>query len=1626
MTPRQKKLIAAILGSVAGLVLILIVAGIWISQTNWFRDFVRQKIVQTIEDATGGRVEVGQFDFDWRHLRAEIRNFVLHGTESASDQPLFRAQSLTVVLKLLSLADRKAVDIASLDVRQPQANLIVYPDGRTNVPQPKVRQKSDKSALDTVVDLAIGRFSLQDGSVRVADQKIPFSAQGENLAVQLRYEMAAQQYRGQIAMDPLFVRYADNRQENVKVGLNVILGKDRIELPSAALATPNSNVQISGTLSHLSSPNISARVNSHIDMVEMKQILGKSMPVSLPEGSPHVLEASIDASLDQQAFKLASARITLGKSSMEASGNFRNTKLEDGTAQFRANLVLAELARMWDPTLNASGQIEIGGQARLNGASDYRVNAALSARDISLMRGNVNLSNISLSSRIAADPRIVDLDPITLRVGPGEVRGNAELRDKAQYRANLNLSRLNIQDLLSQITSRRVGYAAVLSGPLAATGDLKRSDSLKATARLNIAPGGPGVPVSGSLNADYDAPGNTVMVRNSFIALPASRLDVSGTLGTQLDVHLVSRNLDDFRPAMSLMSNSPSQMPVQIEAGGSARIDATVAGQLRNPAVAAQLAVNRFRVDQRHFDQLTMNLNASSSRAAVTSAALQRGTLAANFQGSVGLDQWSVKPNAPLMANATIQNGDLQDILAFAGKSSLPISGQLTMDANVAGTVGDPQGSARLRIADGMAYGEPLNLAQGELDYGAQQIAIPSFQITSGDARANLRATFRHPPEKFSEGTVQVHLDTNQVALSRLQAIQARRTSLGGNVQMNLDAQLNLNPAGSPSVQLVSANGNIDARGLSRQGRNLGDLTARIQTNGNKLDFRLNSNLAGSRIDAKGETDLSRDYETTASLNVQALPVPELAALAGKQDLASRGLLSLRGDVAGTLRDPRANLNIDLTNAVVDRQTVDRLSAHLAYSNVLVELDNAVLQMGPSRMNFSGSFSHPANDFSSGDLRVRAESTPIQLAQVAYAQQWKPGIGGTAQLFLDAAAKLQPPGTAARVALSNLNARASLSGLRAGNREFGGFTLTANGAGSSVTANLESNLAQSSIKANVRADLTGDYPATGQLTFSGIRYANLAGLMQREEGQPNFDALIEGNATFSGPVLKPQDLTGSLDLTKAEFYTAAIGQTGGNGNAPALALKNDGPVSISANRSSVQIKQARWTGPSSQLALSGEVALRPLAFNLNANADADLQLLHRIREDISSAGHVRVNAAVKGMPSAPQVTGKVELNDVAFQANGMPNGISKANGVIMLAGTTATIQSLTAESGGGRIIVDGTATRVGGNFSYNFGLRATRVEVRTESGASVGVNANMKLNGTQRSGVLSGSVTIREVKFNPRSDLGTMLASTANPPETPSTPTGFLAATRLDVSVKTAPAASFESVYTTSLDASADLTARGTLANPGLLGRVSISSGEVVFFGTKYTLNSGTISFFNPTRIEPILDVNLETTARGVQVTLNVTGPADRLNLSYQSDPPLQFSEIVGLLAAGKMPTSDPVLLAHQPPTPPQTFQQMGESAILSKAVASPVAGQLKRVFGVSELKIDPTFTSGSELPQARLTLQQKVTQQLTFTYITDVTSADSQILRAEWTLNPRWSAIATREENGMVAIDLFYKRRFH
>src|ERR1700685_68129 len=117
------------------LILVLGVAAILLVQTAWFRNYVKQTIITSIADSTGGRVEAGSFQFDWTHLRAVLTDAVLHGNEPQGAAPLLRAARIQVDLHLFTI--HGLWNIAALDIDQPQANVIVYPDGSTNLPTPR-------------------------------------------------------------------------------------------------------------------------------------------------------------------------------------------------------------------------------------------------------------------------------------------------------------------------------------------------------------------------------------------------------------------------------------------------------------------------------------------------------------------------------------------------------------------------------------------------------------------------------------------------------------------------------------------------------------------------------------------------------------------------------------------------------------------------------------------------------------------------------------------------------------------------------------------------------------------------------------------------------------------------------------------------------------------------------------------------------------------------------------------------------------------------------------------------------------------------------------------------------------------------------------------------------------------------------------------------------------------------------------------------------------------------------------------------------------------------------------------------------------------------------------------------
>ncbi len=792
------------------------------------------------------------------------------------------------------------------------------------------------------------------------------------------------------------------------------------------------------------------------------------------------------------------------------------------------------------------------------------------------------------------------------------------------------------------------------------------------------------------------------------------------------------------------------------------------------------------------------------------------------------------------------------------------------------------------------------------------------------------------------------------------------------------------------------------------------------------MNYNLTSDFAGSTIHATGGTRLVREYPTTASLNIANLRIERVLAVVHRRDIPMTGVLSTTAQLSGTLNDPHANADVHIANANY-YEHFDSIQGHIDYSKQLISVPSLEIASGAARAQLAASFTpQPPGQFAAGKLTFKLNTNQIQIAQFKTVKDNRPGLAGIAQVNAQGAATLDnAPGKPA-VLFSDLNANASLTGLLMDKKPLGDARLTAATHGTDLTFNLDSDLAGSKIHGDGRATLTGDYPVTAKIDVSNVRYANVRDLLGTNTSleQAGYDVLVNGGATVSGPLTKTDQLRAAVRLTQVEVTAKVRGAALPAANPNQVLLHNDGPIAASLDRSVVHVDSAHLVGQDTDISITGTASLQPKQdLNLNVNAKTNLALVQKLDRDAYSDGVVVLQASVRGPLTDPSVNGRLQLQNASFNLIDWPLGISNANGLVVFNGKTATVQSLTAESGGGKISANGSATYANGNANFNLGATARDVRVRY-SGVSTVANADIRLTGSTSDSTVSGTVTVLRITFNPHSDFGSMLSSAATPVQIPAAPSPLLANMHLQIHVQTAPDIAFQTSLAENIELTANLNVRGTAATPGVLGRVNITQGTLIFYGTQYTVNQGVISFYDPLRIEPVLDINLETNVQGVDIILTVSGPVDDMKLTHRSDPPLPFNEVIGLLATGAAPSSNAVIAAHAPPAPPQTTQQMGESAVLGQAVANPLASRLQRVFGISQLKIAPAFVTGSELPQARMTLQQQVTRNVTFTYITDLTNSNEQVVRVEWAMNPRWSAVATRDENGIFSVDFFYKRR--
>ena len=379
----------------------------------------------------------------------------------------------------------------------------------------------------------------------------------------------------------------------------------------------------------------------------------------------------------------------------------------------------------------------------------------------------------------------------------------------------------------------------------------------------------------------------------------------------------------------------------------------------------------------------------------------------------------------------------------------------------------------------------------------------------------------------------------------------------------------------------------------------------------------------------------------------------------------------------------------------------------------------------------------------------------------------------------------------------------------------------------------------------------------------------------------------------------------------------------------------------------------------------------------------------------------------------------MRLENSSVRYGDFPAGLSNITGDLVFDASRLVFDNVTAESGGGQLNVNGSLTYGNGPVRYDLTARSTRVRIRYPVGMSWLAGGTLRLTGDSEAATLSGRVTVERLLMAEGFDLGSLVASSVDSVSAPSTTSPFLRNLQFDIQADLAPNARLE--WASALfQTEASMRVRGTWEHPILLGHLHLLNGEMQFRGNRYQLSRGDINFANPFRLDPVIGIEAATTIRQYEVTVNFTGPASHLTMSYRSDPPLPSSDIIALLALGQTGEESALRNAGQ-------TSQSGATTLLSEAISSQLGGRIQRLFGISHFSVDPSLsgTTSGGTSSARVTISQQISQGLVITYITNVTSTEQQVIQVEYAVRRDISIVALRDENGTFGVDIIFKKRF-
>ena len=514
------------------------------------------------------------------------------------------------------------------------------------------------------------------------------------------------------------------------------------------------------------------------------------------------------------------------------------------------------------------------------------------------------------------------------------------------------------------------------------------------------------------------------------------------------------------------------------------------------------------------------------------------------------------------------------------------------------------------------------------------------------------------------------------------------------------------------------------------------------------------------------------------------------------------------------------------------------------------------------------------------------------------------------------------------------------------------------------------------------------------------------------------DGRLALELSLQGTVAQPQ-LQGSMALTSIQWRQQHLGEVRSTFGVAAQTLRLD----LRWQDQEAELLHAHGTlgmGPTGALALQVQAP----DFNLNTLAPLSPEVLE-------SAGILGLDVRLTGTLAQPQVDGQLEVRDGVLRLATTGERYHDMQVQLLFRGERMDIAQCHIGSRSGPLDVTGHVERAGSTLRYTeLAIRANDFTAMHMTEREAVLSAAMDIKGSFDEMTVTGKVTVPRGRVRLPEKLsggpvgvqpweltiegayGSGLEKRAAtdgtaPAVRKQAPWPFL---RADVSLDI-PRNVWVQGPGTAVEMRGALRVTKALQAPFIVsGSIETVRGFATFYGKKFLLEQGRVTFAGTEEINPILDVISTHTVSDHTVSMHVEGKAQQPQLTLSSQPELAQGDIVSLLVLGK--TTDRLTSSEQSSLASQTQAVAG----------SMLAGQLEKTVG-KQLGLDVIeVTPGEGLAPGSVGVGRYVTQDIFLSYERRFAEEGGNKVGVEYSLKRNLKLKGSSSDFGETSIDLLWQ----